>query len=237
MSAKGSATATAFQNIKGRRIFQGERGGFFAIKDGKKYYNPKAAFRQVGNGPKSKVTKASLNVPTPIRRAVPVRAKKPMATPNEGNMTRKLFATPKARKPRSNKGVARKPMSTPNEGNLTRKLFATPKARKPRSNKGVARKPMNTPNQGNTFRYIFATPKTRKPRANKGKARGPREGTILRRMNTEAKKMAKKTSIPQLNIFVSPGGTAMTKRQIAGRKAAATRKARIMKGNPYGALA
>lgn len=332
MVGKGSATATAFKNSSNRRIYQGEKGGFFVLKDGKKIYSPKAAFRQVGDGNKAKVTRGTANVPTPLRRAVrknagtkrgpraatlargsPRTMMKAGLTPNAGDLTRMLLKSPKARKPRSNKGVPRKAPSgakammkaglTPNEGDLTRMLFATPKARKPRSNKGVARKPKAspkpmgplammrrglTPNEGNLTRKLFASPKPR----------GPREGTLLRRMNAESKKIAAKraagrkvrsdkgvrrkaptgakammkagltpeegnlfrmlfatpktrkprsnkgkarktkaTPKPTVNIFVSPGGTALTKRQIAGRKAAATRKARTLTGNPFAALA
>ena len=281
MVGKGSATATAFKNRSNRRIYQGEKGGFFVLKDGKKIYSPKAAFRQVGDGNKAKVTRATANVPTPLRRAVRKNAGKARG-PREGTAERRaaaMFKSPKARKVRSNKGVKRGPKKTPvgakammkagltpNEGNLTRMLFATPKTRAPRKNAGVARGPregtllrrMNaeskklaakraagrkvrsnkgvprkapqgakammkaglTPEEGNLFRMLFATPKTRKPRSNKGKAR-----------------KAKATPKPKVNIFVSPGGTALTKRQIAGRKAAATRKAKVMRGNPFGALA
>ncbi len=271
MVGKGSATATAFKNSVNRRIYQGEKGGFFVLKDGKKVYSPKASFRQVGDGNKAKVTRATANVPTPLRRAVRKNAGKARG-PREGTAERRaaaMFKSPKARKVRSNKGVKRGPKKapvgalammkaglTPNEGNLTRMLFATPKTRAPRKNAGVARGPrggtllrrMNTesrkltakrtagrkapqgaktmmkagltPEEGNLFRMIFATPKTRKVRSNKGKARKP-----------------KATPKPKVNIFVSPGGTALTKRQIAGRKAAATRKAKVMRGNPFAALA
>ena len=69
-----SPTPTNFLNIKSRRIFQGERGGFFVKRaaDNKKLYKPKAAFRKVGaNGNVSKLApKNRESVPTKLRRAI-----------------------------------------------------------------------------------------------------------------------------------------------------------------------
>ena len=175
---KISGDKTQFRNSKERVIYKGERGGFYVKKaNGTKSYNPVAAFRQMNNGSLTKVTVQTVNVPSPIRRAV-----------------------------RKNAGVTR----GPREGTLLRRMNAE-------SKKLAAKGP-------------------RRVRSNKGVARGPREGTLLRRMNTESKKLAAKG--PVVNVIItSPGGTSLTKRQIAARKAAKTRLAKKMKGNPYGALA
>lgn len=189
-------SATKFLNMKQRRIMAGPKGGFYIMKDGKKVYGPKAAFRKVGaNGTVMKLASTNSNVPKDLRRKAPVR--------KAGGLPRKPRATPvrKAgpRKPRSDKGKLRRNMT---EAELYQMIFPpTPKKRAAPVRKAGPRK----------------------PRSNKGIPRKPRVAKA-----------------PALNvIMVSPGGTALTKRQIAGRKAAATRKARkttMLKKNPYAAL-
>lgn len=61
------------------------------------------------------------------------------------------------------------------------KVFPKPRGRPAKSNSAV---------QGNQFRKIFKTPVARKVRSNKGVARGPREGAMLRKMNTNSRAMA-----------------------------------------------
>ena len=197
-----SAANTNFLDVRGRRIRQGKSGGFFVMKDGKKVYKPTAAFRQVGDGPKSKVTSKNSNVPNAIRRKVRKNAGV-ARTPNQGAMFRKIFKSPakKAgpRKVRKNAGAKRMMAAgmTPNAGNLTRMLFATPKktvrkpaakkygpakrpGRKPTTTRGMMKAGM-TPNEGNLTRMLLANynkPKAaRKPRANKGVKRGPKTPT------------------------------------------------------------
>ena len=95
-------TSTNFLNAKQHRIFQGERGGFFVKKDGKKIYRPTAAFRKAGaEGAVSKLGPMNrLTVPSPIRRAVRknagvARKVKRTPSPNQGALLRRMFRTPK----------------------------------------------------------------------------------------------------------------------------------------------
>ena len=218
-----SASNTNFLNSKSRRIYQGKLGGFFVIKkDGTKKYKPTAAFRQVGDGVKTKVTAANANVPNAIRRKTRKNAgvKRGMRTPNEGNLTRMLFASPKARKPAAKKAgpakrPGRKPTTargmmkagmSPNEGALFRNIFRTPPkpaakkagpakrpGRKPTTASGMMKAGMS-PNAGDLTRMLFASPKKA--------ARKPRAAPKSRVMKSP------KATRPVLNlIVVSPGGT------------------------------
>lgn len=115
-------TPTNFLNMKRRRIFQGERGGFFVRDaDGKMHRGIKAAYRKVGaNGNESKLgPKNRESVPVKLRRAV-----------------------------RKNAGVARKPKNE-NEGGIINGIVNAlvgnaEKTRKTRKNKGVKRGPRKT---------------------------------------------------------------------------------------------
>ena len=115
-------TPTNFLNMKRRRIFQGERGGFFVRDaDGKMHRGIKAAYRKVGaNGNESKLgPKNRESVPVKLRRAV-----------------------------RKNAGVARKPKNE-NEGGIINGIVNAlvgdaVKTRKTRKNKGVKRGPRKT---------------------------------------------------------------------------------------------
>ena len=115
-------TPTNFLNSKRRRIFQGERGGFFVRDaDGKMHRGIKAAYRKVGaNGTESKLgPKNRDSVPAKLRRAV-----------------------------RKNAGVARKPKKNNNDGIINGIVNAlvgdVAKTRKTRKNKGVKRVPRKT---------------------------------------------------------------------------------------------
>ena len=115
-------TPTNFLNAKRRRIFQGERGGFFVRDaDGKMHRGIKAAYRKVGaNGTESKLgPKNRDSVPAKLRRAV-----------------------------RKNAGVARKPKKNNNDGIINGIVNAlvgdVAKTRKTRKNKGVKRGPRKT---------------------------------------------------------------------------------------------
>ncbi len=177
---------TNYLNAKGRRIFKGPQGGFFArAADGSKVYKPKAAFRKAGSeGAQVKITKTRNNtaiIPTPLR---PKATKAAVAKPKGG-----------PRKVRSNKGVSRGVRS----GTLQRRMNAEAArlaarrraaaarrralaggnkvtTRKARSNKGVTRGPAGP----------------RKARANAGVKRGPQAGVLQRRMNAAAKRAAAK---------------------------------------------
>ncbi len=175
---------TNYLNAKGRRIFKGPQGGFYAkAADGSKVYKPKAAFRKAGGeGAQVKIKKTRNNtamIPTPLRpKATKVAAAKPKGGP---------------RKVRANKGVTRGVRS----GTLQRRMNAEAArlaarrraaaarrrlvgnkvtTRKVRTNKGVKRGPAGP----------------RKARANAGVARGPQAGVVQRRMNVAAKRVAAK---------------------------------------------
>ena len=119
--------ATSFLNSKGRRIYQGAKGGYFAKKaDGTRVYGIKAAKRvAVGSNsaPRKIVNSVRNEVPSAIRPAV--------------------------RKTRTNKGVARGPQVGVVQRRMdaeARRLAARRAAgRKTRSNKGVARGPRKAP--------------------------------------------------------------------------------------------
>ena len=84
--------------------------------------------------------------------------------------------------------------------------------------------------------------KGRKTRANAGAARGPREGALLRMMNTESRNMAAKrrAAAARKAMAVSPGGTIYkSKRAMDARRRAAARKAMVnalTTVNPFAAL-
>jgi hypothetical protein len=153
--------ATSFLNSKGRRIFQGEKGGYFARKaNGDRVYGVKANKRvAVGSDatPRKIVNSMRNEVPSPIRPAV----RKPRANKGVARGPQKVAV----RKPRANKGVARGPQ----EGALQRRMDAN--ARRMEAKRA-------------------AGPVVRKPRANKGVVRGPQEGALQRRMDAEARRRA-----------------------------------------------
>jgi hypothetical protein len=238
-----SAATTNFLNTKGRRIYQGKVGGYFIMKDGKKVYKPKAAFRQVGaNGNKSKVTSTSANVPGAIRRKVrsnvgvsrkgPLAAMKKGLSPLAGNLTRMLFKSPvKKAAPKKVKALgpraSMKKRLSPNAGNLTRMLFKSPVKRKVRSNKGVPRKgpvaAMKKVLSGNLTSMLFKSPvkkaapkkvKALGPRAAMKRGLSPKSGNLTRMLFKSP--MAKKVRRPVLNLIViSPGGHVTTKHSLA----------------------
>ena len=114
-------TPTNFLNMKKRRIFQGERGGFFVRDaDGKMHRGIKAAYRKVGaNGNESKLgPKNRESVPVKLRRAVRKNAgvRKPK-NENEGGIINGIVNAlvgnaEKTRKTRKNKGAKRVPRKT-----------------------------------------------------------------------------------------------------------------------------
>jgi len=65
---------TNYLNIRKRRIYQGDKGGYFVRRDydSKKLYSPKASYRKVGgNGDETKLKPKNRNsVPVKLRRAV-----------------------------------------------------------------------------------------------------------------------------------------------------------------------
>ena len=184
-----SASNTNFLATSGNRIMQGSKGGFFTMKkDGTKKYQPKAAFRQVGNGLRSKVTATNVNVPAALRRKV-----RKNAGVKRGPSTVVRKAAP-GRKPTTVKGMMKAGM-TPNEGDLFRQIFKTPPVRKtavrkigpslPRGRKATTVKGMMkagmTPNEGDLFRQIFKTPPARKTAVRKigpSRPRGRKATTV-----------------------------------------------------------
>ena len=240
-----SASNTNFLNSQNRRIYQGKSGGFFVMKkDGTKKYKPTAAFRRIGDGAKTKVTAANANVPTAIRRKTRSNAgaKRTMRTPNEGDLTRKLFASPKARKPAAKKAgpvkrPGRKPVTargmmkagmSPNEGALFRNIFRTPPksaARKPAAKKaGPAKRPGRKPT---TVRGMMKA------------GMSPNAGDLTRMLFASPKKVARKpraapksrvmkspkATRPMLNlIVVSPGGTSKVQKVRKPRSAVGAMK-------------
>ena len=207
-----SASNTNFLNSQNRRIYQGKSGGFFVMKkDGTKKYKPTAAFRRIGDGAKTKVTAANANVPTAIRRKTRSNAgaKRTMRTPNEGDLTRKLFASPKARKPAAKKAgpvkrPGRKPVTargmmkagmSPNEGALFRNIFRTPPkpaARKPAAKKtGPAKRPGRKPT---TVRGMMKA------------GMSPNEGALFRNIfRTPPKSAARKPAAKKAGPAKRPG--------------------------------
>jgi histone H1/5 len=196
--SNNSAAKTNFLNSKGRRIFQGKSGGFFVMKaDGTKKYKPTAAFRQVGEGAKTKVGASNTNIPSAIARKVRSNAGMKRG-PREGTAERRAAAMfnrkpATARKVRKNAGPMKKMAAgaSPNSGDLTRMLLANynkkPAARKPAAKKaGPAKRPGRkpttvrgmmkagmTPNEGAIFRNIFRTPTKTAARKPAEKKAGP----------------------------------------------------------------
>lgn len=175
-------SSTNFLNSKQRRIFQSDRGAFFARSGDKKIYKPVAAFRKAGGeGATVKIAGGNASVPVAIR--------------------------PKARAVRKNAGVAR----GPREGVVQRRMnaqFARAAAkgpRKVRKNKGVKRvvrrTPMNHgPNQGALLRKMFndSLKKARRPaRAPKRVPmnHGPNQGRVQRMMNTASLRAANRRAM------------------------------------------
>ena len=180
---------TKYLNSKGRRIFQGAKGGFFArAADGKKIYKPKAAFRKVGGeGAQVKITKTrnnTTNIPSPLR---------PKLTRAAGVKSYRTALV--GRKVRANKGVARGVRS----GTLQRRMNAEAARRRARS---AARR--------------VAGPVVRKKRANAGvkrKTRTPTEAALYQMIFGPEKK-----AITALKaMIVSPGGTTYRSKAAATR--------------------
>jgi len=241
---KNSETATPFRNSTKRVIFRGKSGGYFVKKaDGTKKYSPTASFRQVGNGPMTKVTTANTNVPSAIARKVRKNAgaKRGPRTPTEAALFRKIFASPKARtaakkvagpakrpgrKPTTAAGMMKAGM-TPNAGDLTRMLFKTPpksKAgpRKVRKDAG-AKRGTRTPTEAALFRKIFATPKARTAAKKAGPAKRPG------RKPTTAAGMMKAGMSPNAGDLTRMLFKTVTKGRTAAKKVAGPRKSRVMK--------
>ena len=143
-----SNTSTNFLNSKMRRIFVSAAGKYFAkSEDGKRTYKPKAAFRKVGADGSTLKLKKTNTVPTPIRPAA-IAGRKTRKNAGGMRMTEaKAFQmifpskpVKRARKARSNKGVAR----GPREGALLRRMAAHSNrliaARKRRASKKAAAK-------------------------------------------------------------------------------------------------
>ena len=133
--------ATSFLNSKGRRIYQGAKGGYFAKKaDGTRVYGIKAAKRvAVGSNsaPRKIVNSVRNEVPSAIRPAVrKTRTNKGVARGPQVGVGRKV---------RSNKGVARGPqvgvVQRRTDAEARRLAARRAAGRKTRSNKGVARGP------------------------------------------------------------------------------------------------
>jgi hypothetical protein len=167
--------ATSFLNSKGRRIYQGAKGGYFAKKaDGTRIYGIKAAKRvAVGSSsaPRKIVNSVRKEVPSPIRPAVrKVRANKGVARGPQAGV----------RKVRANKGVARGPQI----GVVQRRMDAEArkraagKARMARRRQAMA----NVKAMANKNPYSALARREpvvgRKVRSNKGVARGPRKAPV-----------------------------------------------------------
>jgi hypothetical protein len=184
--------STSFLNSKGRRIHQGERGGYFVKKaDGTRVYGIKAAKRvAVGSGakPRKLVKSNRLAVPSPIRPAV--------------------------RKTRANKGVARGPQ----EGALQRRMNAeaarraAAKARAMRRRKALA----NLKNMANKNPYSALR---RKPVAAAMKKKKP---VAAAKKSAAAMKKARVTAINNLLNAIKTANKLMAKsaKKIKARRSA-----------------
>jgi len=192
------------------------------MKDGKKVYKPKAAFRQVGaNGNKSKVTSTSANVPGAIKRKVRSNAgvkRGPRAAMknllNSMGVVKK--AAPKKVKALGPRAAMKKGFS-PMSGNLTRLLFKSPVKRVRKAPKKVkalgpraAMKKGFSPMSGNLTRMLFKSP-VKKAAPKKVASKTPNAGNLTRMLFKSP--FAKKVTKPVLNLIViSPGGHVGTKR-------------------------
>jgi hypothetical protein len=167
-------TPTNFLNAKRRRIYQGERGGFFVKdSDGKMKRGIKAAFRKVGaNGDESKLgPKNRDSVPVKLRRAVRKNAGKKRKQTNNSvasvvnNIVNAIVnnVAPKTRRPRR-----RTVMALPSPGRVVRHPMNRPKATRRRvlanlpSPARVVRHPMNRPNAAN-YMLLPSSPIPRLP--------------------------------------------------------------------------
>ena len=187
--------ATSFLNSKGRRIYQGAKGGYFAKKaDGTRVYGIKAAKRvAVGSSsaPRKIVNSVRKEVPSAIRPAVrKTRSNKGVARgPQSGVVQRRMNAEARrlaarraaGRKTRSNKGVARGPRS----GTLQRRMDAearrraAAKARMARRRQAMAN--MKAMANKNPYSALTRKPAGRKTRSNKGVKRGPRKAPVSKK--------------------------------------------------------
>ena len=183
---------TSFLNSKGRRIYQGEKGGYFSKKaNGVRVYGVKAAKRvAVGSdsAPRKIVNSVRKEVPSPIRPAVrKVRANKGVARgPQEGAAQRRMNAEARrlaarraaGRKVRTNNGVARGPQ----EGVVQRRMNAearrraAAKARMARRRQAAAN--LNTIANKNPYSALNRKPVGRKVRADKDVKRAPRKAPV-----------------------------------------------------------
>lgn len=97
-------------------------------------------------------------------------------TATNKNMVPKAIRSTKLNKPPAGMRAVAKVAAA----KAARRAFPKPRGRPVKSNSAV---------QGNQFRKIFKTPVARKVRSNKGVTRGPREGALLRKMNTNSRAM------------------------------------------------
>jgi hypothetical protein len=208
---------TNYLNSKQRRIFHGDRGGYFVRTASGKSYDPKAGYRKAGGeGATVKITAGRNNtsmIPAKIRPAARKGGKLSYKTALVG------------RKVRKNKGVRRvvraTPMSHgPNQGYLLRLMDTQSRRRKVgprkvRKNKGVRRvvraTPMSHgPNQGYLQRLMDTQSRRRKVgprkvRKNKGVRRvvrmnyGPDQGAVQRRMNAASARAAQRRLMTMLS--------------------------------------
>ena len=191
-----SASNTNFLNSKNRRIYQGKSGGFFIMKqDGTKKYKPTAAFRQVGNGSKTKVTAANANVPNAIRRKTRKNAGVTRVDPAARKPAAKKAGPAKrpGRKPTTVRGMMKAGL-TPNAGDMTRMLLSNynkPKKAAPKPRAAPKSRMMKSPKATRpVLNLIVVSPggtskvqKVRKPRSAVGamkKGMVPNAGDLTR---------------------------------------------------------
>jgi hypothetical protein len=153
-------TPTNFLNMKRRRIYQGERGGFFVKdSDGKMKRGIKASFRKVGsNGDESKLgPKNRDSVPVKLRRAVRKNAgvaRKP-AKNNNGNAINNMLNAIIANVAKPVKAKRRVVAALPSPARVVRHPMNRPKKAKAAAKRRVmtalpsparvVRHPMNRP--------------------------------------------------------------------------------------------
>lgn len=245
-----------FANSKKRIIQESAKGRMFVkTEKGAKSYNPTAMFKVMNNGSMVKLTAANKNmVPKAVRSTKlnkPPAGMRAVAKAAAAKAARRAFPKPRGR-PVNKMGQFKKAAAV-----AAKKAFPKPRGRPAKSNSAV---------QGNQFRKIFKTPVARKARSNKGAARGPREGAILRKMNTNSRAMAARKAPKRKANMLTPEEAELyriifgtptkgrptkmaapfraankkpknAKRVAAGRKAAATRKLKAMPNkNPFNAL-
>ena len=190
---------TNYLNSKGRRIFKGSQGGFFArAADGSKVYKPKAAFRKAGGeGAQVKITKTRNNtamIPTPLRpKATKAAAAKPKGGP---------------RKVRANKGMVRGVRSVTM---ARRRAAASARLRSAAARRRMVGNKVTTRRVRSNAGTKRGPAGPRKVRSNVGVKRGPQAGVVQRRMNAATKRAAVKRAAgpvvrkPRVNKGVKRG--------------------------------